>query len=430
MSQSVALFDTAKACIPGGVNSPVRAFRGVDSDHPLFIESGAGPYITAVGGRKYIDYVCSWGPLILGHAHPAVLERTIDALRRGASFGAPTPVEVQLAQKICGLMPSIEMVRFVSSGTEAAMSAIRLARGFTNREKIVKFSGCYHGHADSLLVAAGSGALTFGIPGSAGVPESTAQHTLVADYNDLAAVEALFDAYGDKIACVIVEPVAGNMNCVLPEPEFLAGLRKLCDQYGSLLVFDEVITGFRVALGGAQAHYQITPDLTVLGKIIGGGFPVGAFGGRADVMRYLAPLGPVYQAGTLSGNPVAMTCGLATLDVITQTPDFYMQLAAKTKRLAEGLKAAADHAGVPACVQYIGGMFGLFFTDQTILRHESDVKKCDVASFKRFFHAMLNAGIYLAPSAFEVGFMSIAHGDSEIDETIAVAERSFKSLIK
>jgi glutamate-1-semialdehyde 2,1-aminomutase len=426
MTNSKQLFEAAQNVIPGGVNSPVRAFRGVGGE-PLFIKNGYGAYLVDADGNEYIDYVCSWGPLIAGHAHPYILEKVKAALQDGLSFGAPTEIEVKLAQKVCELMPSIEMVRFVSSGTEAAMSAIRLARGYTRRDKMIKFAGCYHGHADSLLVAAGSGGLTLGIPDSAGVPESLAQHTLVADYNDLDSVKALFSKYGKEIACVIVEPVAGNMNCVLPMPGFLQGLRELCNQYDSVLIFDEVITGFRVGIGGAQAHYDVTPDLTILGKIIGGGFPVGAFGGRRDIMQTIAPLGPVYQAGTLSGNPVAMTGGLAQLELITQ-PDFYPQLTAQTQKLTQGLMERARSAGIPFLTASIGGMMGLFFTDAAQITSEADVKKCNVALFKRFFHAMLKEGVYLAPSAFEVGFVSSAHGDAEIHHTLQAAEKVFAGL--
>lgn len=426
MINSKQLFHLAQQYIPGGVNSPVRAFRGVEGG-PVFIERGKGAYLYDVDGREYIDYVCSWGPLIAGHANPYVIEKIEEALKKGFSYGAPTAVEVALAQKVCELMPNIEQVRFVSSGTEAAMSAIRLARGFTKRNKIIKFVGCYHGHADSLLVAAGSGGLTFGVPSSAGVPESIAHHTLVAEYNNLDEVAALFTKYGDDIACVIVEPVAGNMNLVLPAPDFLSGLRELCDQYESVLIFDEVITGFRVALGGAQTHFQVKPDLTILGKIIGGGFPAAAFGGRADIMASIAPLGPVYQAGTLSGNPIAMTAGLATLELIS-APGFYQALEAKTNALMQGLKKAAQAANVPLHVASIGSMFGFFFTTADKITTEKDVKACDIARFKQFFHAMLNAGIYLAPSAFEIGFVSAVHGQHEIDKTIAIAADVFMRL--
>ncbi|TAK78374.1 MAG: glutamate-1-semialdehyde-2,1-aminomutase [Gammaproteobacteria bacterium] len=428
MTNSKKLYDLAQQVIPAGVNSPVRAFRSVGSE-PVFIQRGHGPYVMDADGNEYIDYVCSWGPLIAGHAHPYIIEKVTAALHQGFSFGAPTEVEVKLAQKVCGLMPSIEMIRFVSSGTEAAMSAIRLARGFTKRDKIIKFAGCYHGHADSLLVSAGSGALTFGVPSSAGVPESIAQHTLVAEFNRLDEVASLFAAHGDDIAAVIVEPVAGNMNLVLPVPGFLQGLRELCDRYGSVLIFDEVITGFRVALGGAQARFEVKPDLTVLGKIIGGGFPAAAFGGRADIMRSIAPLGPVYQAGTLSGNPIAMTAGLATLELVT-APHFYETLTLRTQQLVQGLVTLAQAANIPLFAHHIGSMFGLFFTDADKIETESDVKRCDIMLFKRFFHGMLNEGIYLAPSAFEIGFVSATHTEQEIAKTLSAGEKVFATLLK
>ena len=411
MISSQSLFDAAKQVIPGGVSSPVRAFRGVGGD-PVFFKRGHGAYLVDVNGKEYVDYVGSWGPLIAGHAHPAVTAKVIEAVENGCSFGAPIEGEVQLAQKICELMPSMERVRFVNSGTEATMSAIRLARGYTGRDKIIKFSGCYHGHADSLLVAAGSGVLTLGIPSSAGVPQSFVEHTLVADYNNLEDVAALFAKYRDEIACIIVEPVAGNMNCVLPQPGFLQGLRDLCDEHQSVLIFDEVMTGFRVALGGAQARYGITPDLTTLGKVIGGGFPVGAFGGKREIMEMLAPLGPVYQAGTLSGNPVAMAAGLATLILISE-PGFHEQLSAKTQQLLRGLEERAAAAGVPLATVSVGGMFGIYFEEQ---------------QFQSFFHGMLDEGVYFAPSAYEAGFMSSAHGDGEIQFTLNAAEKIFSTM--
>lgn len=426
MTNSQQLFGTAQLYIPGGVNSPVRAFGGVGGK-PLFIKRGHGAYLVDVDDNEYIDYVCSWGPLILGHAHPEVIQQVTQALQMGLSFGAPTEVEVQLAQKICQLMPSIERVRFVSSGTEAAMSAIRLARGYTKRDKIIKFAGCYHGHADSLLVAAGSGALTLGVPSSAGVPNSIAEDTLVADYNHLQAVADLFKKYGNDIAGVIVEPVAGNMNCVLPIPGFLEGLRELCDHYGSLLIFDEVMTGFRVDIGGAQAYFGVTPDITVLGKVIGGGFPVGAFGGRAAIMETIAPLGPVYQAGTLSGNPVAMTCGLATLNCISQ-PGFYSVLNKHMQQLINGLNYYAQATAIPFHAYAIGSMFGMFFMHEREIKSEADVKCGDINAFKRFFHFMLAHGIYFAPSAFEAGFISSAHGEVEINKTLLAAEKVFAIL--
>ncbi|VVC76633.1 Glutamate-1-semialdehyde 2,1-aminomutase [Aquicella siphonis] len=428
MTNSKQLYDLALQYIPGGVNSPVRAFRGVGGV-PVFIQKGHGAYLVDADGNEYIDYVCSWGPLIAGHTHPYVIQKVTEALHNGLSFGAPTEVEVRLAMKVCQIMPSMEMIRFVNSGTEASMSAIRLARGYTQRSKIIKFAGCYHGHADSLLVAAGSGALTLGVPSSAGVPESIAQHTLVAEFNHLEEVAALFAKFGNDIACVIVEPVAGNMNCVLPVPGFLEGLRDLCSKHGSVLIFDEVMTGFRVGLGGAQACFGVKPDITVLGKVIGGGFPVGAFGGRADIMRTIAPLGPVYQAGTLSGNPVAMTGGLAMMELITQT-DFYPKLAEQTLKLTRGLAECARAAGVPFYANAIGSMFGIFFTDQDKIVSESDVKRCDVSLFKRFFHGMLDEGVYFAPSAFEAGFVSSAHGNAEIEKTLKAAEKVFATILE
>ncbi|OGT46451.1 MAG: glutamate-1-semialdehyde-2,1-aminomutase [Gammaproteobacteria bacterium RIFCSPHIGHO2_12_FULL_41_20] len=426
MNHSERLFSKAQRYIPGGVNSPVRAFRGVEGT-PLFIRSGKGAYITDVDGKHYVDYVGSWGPLIVGHAHPYVIKAVKKVITSGVSFGAPTEIEVKLAERICHLMPSIELIRFVNSGTEAVMSAIRLARGYTCRQKIIKFSACYHGHTDSMLVAAGSGGLTFGIPNSAGVPESVALHTLVAEYNCLDSVKALFEKVGDDVAAVIVEPVAGNMNCVLPKAGFLSGLRKLCDTYGSVLIFDEVITGFRVALGGAQTYYDVKPDITILGKIIGGGFPVGAFGGTKDIMECIAPLGPVYQAGTLSGNPVAMTAGLATLDLVSEA-GFYPRLEARLQILINGLGELAKQYGLPFFATQVVGMFGLYFTENDTVETEADVKTVDVALFKRFFHAMLKEGIYLAPSAFESGFISSVHGEKEINQTLQAAERVFRSL--
>lgn len=426
MHQSKQLFDLAKKIIPGGVNSPVRAFHGVDGS-PLFIKSGKGAYLFDEDENKYIDYVGSWGPLLLGHAHPIVIEKIIDALQSGLSFGAPTEIEIKLAQKICDLMPNIEMIRFVNSGTEAAMSAIRLARGFTGRNKIIKFSGCYHGHADCLLVASGSGALTLGVPNSAGIPADVAAHTLVAEYNHLEEVDAMFARYGEDIAAIIVEPVAANMNCILPKPGFLKGLRELCDKHNSLLIFDEVITGFRLGLKGAQGYFNIKPDLTILGKIIGGGFPVGAFGGREEIMRHIAPLGPVYQAGTLSGNPIAMTAGLATLDLIS-AENFYPRILKLNEELNRGLMAAAKNAGIPFHAVHIGCLFGLFFTKAKHIDSEGEVKRCDLSAFKHFFHKMLKKGIYFAPSAFEVGFLSSAHTEFEITKTVAAAEEVFTQM--
>ncbi len=427
MNLSEALFNQAEQVIPGGVNSPVRAFRGVGGK-PLFFQSAKGAHIVDVDGREYVDYVGSWGPMILGHAHPQVIEAVMQCMQQGLSFGAPTEIEIKLAKKVCQMMPSIDKIRMVSSGTEATMSAIRLARGFTGRDKIIKFAGCYHGHADFLLVAAGSGALTLGIPDSAGVPASFAQQTLIAEYNRLDTVSELFEKYQDEIAAIIVEPVAGNMNCVLPQPGFLEGLRELCDHYGSVLIFDEVMTGFRVALGGAQAHYHIKPDLTTLGKIIGGGMPAGAFGGRADIMDCIAPLGPVYQAGTLSGNPVAMTAGLTTLNMLTENTGFYNQLNTITEKLIEGLQDCAQRFHIPFQTNSLGGMFGFYFTDLPEIVTYADVKQTHVSRFKQFFHSMLNEGVYFAPSAFEAGFTSIAHTQHAINKTLEAAEKVFETL--
>ncbi|HET7921637.1 MAG TPA: glutamate-1-semialdehyde 2,1-aminomutase [Gammaproteobacteria bacterium] len=423
---SSKLFEEAQRYIPGGVNSPVRAFKGVGGE-PLFIARAEGAYLFDTDGRRYIDYVGSWGPMVAGHAHPQILQAVQDAARNGLSFGAPTEIETRLAQRICELMPSIERVRMVNSGTEATMSAIRLARGFTGRDRIVKFEGCYHGHSDSLLVKAGSGALTLGVPTSPGVPAALAEHTLTLPYNDSDAARQLFGKLGDSIACVIVEPVAGNMNCIPPAPGFLETLRELCTQHGSLLIFDEVMTGFRVALGGAQALYGIRPDLTTLGKIIGGGMPVGAFGGRRDIMQQLAPLGPVYQAGTLSGNPVAMAAGLATLDILS-APGFHARLEAATLRFTQGLRRAARTTGIAFTSNAVCGMFGLFFTDAESVGNYAQVTACNVTHFTKFFHGMLAEGVYLAPSAFEAGFLSGAHSDSDVDASIAAATRVFTRL--
>jgi glutamate-1-semialdehyde 2,1-aminomutase len=390
----------------------------------VFIDRASGAHVFGADGRSYIDYVGSWGPMIVGHAHPTVIRAVQERAALGLSFGAPTQIETQLARKICELMPSIELVRMVSSGTEATMSAIRLARGFTGRDKIVKFEGCYHGHSDSLLVKAGSGALTLGVPTSPGVPKELAAHTITLAYNDIAQVQQLFSDMGDEIACIIVEPVAGNMNCVPPVPGFLEALRAVCDQSRAVLIFDEVMTGFRVALGGAQSLYGVSPDLTTLGKIVGGGMPVGAFGGRREIMEKIAPLGPVYQAGTLSGNPVAMAAGLATLELICE-PGFHSRLAQKTKQLVDGLTQAARASGVPFSANQVCGMFGLFFTDKSPVRYFREVMACDAQRFNRFFHAMLEEGVYLAPSAYEAGFLSAAHSATEIDATIAAARRAF-----
>ncbi len=424
-THSETLFARAQLSIPGGVNSPVRAFRSVGGT-PRFITRAKGAYIWDADNTRYIDYIGSWGPAIVGHAHPMVLQAVHEAIEHGLSFGAPTEGEVIMAEEICKLMPSIEQVRLVSSGTEATMSALRLARGATNRDKIVKFEGCYHGHADSLLVKAGSGLLTFGNPTSAGVPEDFVKHTLVLDYNNIEQLETTFQKMGNDIACVIVEPIAGNMNLIRATPDFLQTLRRLCTQYGVILIFDEVMSGFRVALGGAQAIYGITPDLTALGKIIGGGLPVAAFGGRADIMKHLAPLGAVYQAGTLSGNPVTIAAGLSTLKII-QEPDFYTTLSKQTLKLVSGLTDAAKTAKIAFSADAIGGMFGIYFTEKIPTSYAS-VMQCDKQRFTTFFHAMLNAGIYLAPSAFEAGFVSAQHDDAIINATLAAAQQVFRSL--
>ncbi len=425
MKRSQKWFQRAQLVTPAGVNSPVRAFRSVGGTPP-FIQRGKGAQIWDADGRAYIDYVGSWGPLIVGHAHPDVVKAVQQAAERGLSFGAPTEQEVEMAELLCRLVPSIEQVRLVSSGTEATMSAIRLARGFTGRNKIVKFEGCYHGHADALLVKAGSGALTFGQPSSAGVPEATAADTLVLDYNNEIALERAFEREGASIAAVIVEPVAGNMNLVAPRPSFLELQRKLCTRHGAVLIFDEVMTGFRVALGGAQALSGVKPDLTTLGKVIGGGMPVGAFGGRRDIMQAIAPLGPVYQAGTLSGNPVAVAAGLATLKLI-QSPGFHDKLAASTRALCEGLIGCAQRSNLPFSAASVGGMFGVFFRE-TPPSSYAEVMQCDKEAFNRFFHAMLAEGIYLAPSAYEAGFVSSAHGATEITRTINAAGKVFGEM--
>ena len=421
--QSASLFDRACRSIPGGVNSPVRAFRSVGG-HPLFIKCAKGAHITDVDNRTYIDYVGSWGPMILGHNHPRVIDAVKKQADAGLSFGAPTAVEVAMAEKICALVPSIDSVRMTSSGTEAVMTAVRLARAATNRSIIVKFAGCYHGHMDALLTQAGSGALTLGLPDSPGIPESVTQHTLTVPFNDIAAVTQLFQQQGNKIAAVIVEPVAGNMNCILPQLGFLETLRALCTQYDALLIFDEVMSGFRVAVGGAQSLFQITPDLTTLGKIIGGGMPVGAVGGQREIMNLLAPEGPVYQAGTLSGNPVSMSAGLAVLDEITQ-PGFYQTLNDSTSFLVKGISDLAKHHRIPLLVQSCGGMFGIFFTDKTEVTNLEQSKQCDIKQFSYFFKAMLANGVYLAPSAYEAGFVSIAHSQSVIKDTLAAVQKSF-----
>jgi glutamate-1-semialdehyde 2,1-aminomutase len=425
MTRSQKLFQRAQLVIPAGVNSPVRAFRSVGGTPP-FIQRGRGAQLWDADGRAYVDYVGSWGPLIVGHAHPDVVDAARQAIERGLSFGAPTEQEVEMAETLCRLVPSLEQVRLTSSGTEATMSAIRLARGHTARSKIVKFEGCYHGHVDALLVKAGSGALTFGQPSSAGVPQPTAADTMVLEYNNASALEEAFEREGAEIAAAIVEPVAGNMNLVAPRPGFLESLRRLCTRHGAVLIFDEVMTGFRVALGGAQALYGVRPDLTTLGKVIGGGLPVGAFGGRRDLMQAIAPLGPVYQAGTLSGNPVAVAAGLATLKLV-QAAGFYDRLAATTRALCEGLARTAQECGVTFSAASVGGMFGIYFrgTPPTSL---AEVLQCDGEAFNRFFHAMLAAGVYLAPSAYEAGFVSSAHGEAEIGRTISAAKKAFESL--
>ncbi|MGE5155815.1 MAG: glutamate-1-semialdehyde 2,1-aminomutase [Bdellovibrio bacteriovorus] len=426
MTRSQQLFAAAQRHIPGGVNSPVRAFRGVGGD-PIFFERASGPHVYDADGKRYVDYVGSWGPMILGHAHPEVIAAVQERLHQGLSFGAPTELETRMADRVCELVPSMDLVRMVSSGTEATMSALRLARGFTGRDKIVKFEGCYHGHADSLLVKAGSGALTLGEPSSPGVPAALAELTLTLPYNDLDQVRDTFARLGDEIACIIVEPVAGNMNCIPPVPGFLEGLREVCDRYGSLLIFDEVMTGFRVALGGAQGLYGIRPDLTALGKIIGGGMPVGAFGGRREVMERIAPLGPVYQAGTLSGNPIAMTAGLKTLELIA-APGFYDRISTRTAQLVDGMMHQARQAGVPLTTNRVGGMFGLFFTDTPQVTNYEQATACNQAQFRAFFHAMLDLGVYLAPSAFEAGFVSITHGEPEIHATLDAAAEAFAKV--
>jgi glutamate-1-semialdehyde 2,1-aminomutase len=426
MSQSAELFAQAKHYIPGGVNSPVRSFSGVGGT-PVYFDHALGAYLYDSENKRYIDYVGSWGPMILGHAHPDVIDAVKQSAEKGLSFGAPTEIETTMAAKVCELLPSIELVRMVSSGTEATMSAIRLARGFTSRDKIVKFEGCYHGHSDSLLVKAGSGALTFGVPSSPGVPASVAADTITLTYNDSDAVRTLFAELGEKIACIIVEPVAGNMNCIPPAAGFLETLREVCDHYGSVLIFDEVMTGFRVDLHSAQGLYNVKPDLTTLGKIIGGGMPVGAFGGSRKIMEHLAPLGPVYQAGTLSGNPVAMAAGLKTLELISQA-GFHSELTRKTAELLSGLQQSADQAGIAFTTNQVGGMFGLFFSEEKQIRRFAQVMQCNKERFKRFFHGMLQHGVYLAPSAFEAGFVSAAHTTEDIQNTIDAATAVFKTL--
>jgi glutamate-1-semialdehyde 2,1-aminomutase len=426
MTRSHDLFVAAQQHIPGGVNSPVRAFKGVGGD-PVFFKRAQGPYVYDEDDNQYIDYVASWGPMIVGHAHPAVLEAVQTTMQNGLSFGAPTELETQMADKVCELVDSIDMVRMVSSGTEATMTALRLARGYTGRDKIVKFEGCYHGHSDSLLVKAGSGALTLGVPTSPGVPASLAEHTITLNFNDSEQVRKTFSEIGEQIAGVIVEPVAGNMNCVPPVPGFLETLREVCDEHGAVLIFDEVMTGFRVALGCAQKHFNITPDLTTLGKVIGGGMPVGAFGGKREIMEKIAPLGPVYQAGTLSGNPVAMAAGLKTLELISDD-NFFADLTAKTTTLVEGLKQRAQQQNIALTTNQAGAMFGFFFTEQQEISRFAQVSACDIERFQKFYHGMLGEGVYLAPSAYEAGFVSSSHSDDDITKTLDAAERVFARL--
>jgi glutamate-1-semialdehyde 2,1-aminomutase len=429
MQTSQTLFERAKQHIPGGVNSPVRAFKAVGGTPP-FITKADGPYLFDADGKRYIDYVLSWGPMVLGHNHPGIRQAVLDSVENGLSFGAPTEIEIVMAERVSQMVPSMEMLRMVNSGTEATMSAIRLARGFTKRDKILKFEGCYHGHADSLLVKAGSGALTFGVPSSPGVPADFAQHTLTVEYNNLESVKQAFEQHPDDIACIIVEPVAGNMNCIPPVDGFLSGLKAICERYGALLIFDEVMTGFRVAKGGAQEKYQITPDLTCLGKVIGGGMPVGAFGGRREIMEQLAPLGPVYQAGTLSGNPVAMAAGLASLTHIEQFVNLYPQLDKTAQDLAEGIKALADKHGVPMSVNYAGSMFGLFFTDIGRVTNYQQAINCNTEQFNLFYHGMLEQGVYLAPASYEAGFVSAQHTPEVIAETLRIADKVLANVAK
>ena len=426
MTRSHELFQSACQHIPGGVNSPVRAFKGVGGD-PVFFTRGEGACLYDADDKRYIDYVGSWGPMIAGHAHPEVIRAVQDMAANGLGFGAPTEIETRMADTLCRLLPSMDMVRMVNSGTEATMSAIRLARGFTGRDRIIKFEGCYHGHSDALLVKAGSGTLTLGVPTSPGVPADVAAHTTTLTYNDTAGIRKAFESIGGETAAIIVEPVAGNMNCVLPEPGFLESLRALCDDYGCVLIFDEVMTGFRVALGGAQAHYGVTPDLTTLGKVIGGGLPVGAFGGRRDIMEHIAPLGPVYQAGTLSGNPISLAAGLATLELAAKN-GFHEQLNAAAERLTGGLQSLADKAGVPFTTNQVGGMFGFFFSTEPAISRFEQVCRCDMQKFQQFYHGMLDAGVYLAPSAYETGFISSAHTDAIIDSTLECANKVFATL--
>lgn len=424
MNRSTTLFNEAKDFIPGGVNSPVRAFNGVGGD-PIFFDRGEGAYLYDVDGNKYIDYVGSWGPMILGHANPIIIDAVKAVLDKGLGFGAPTEIETSLAKKVCQIVPSIELVRMVSSGTEATMSAIRLARGFTGRDKILKFEGCYHGHSDSLLVKAGSGALTLGVPTSPGVPSDLAKHTLTLEYNNLEVVEDLFLEMGEEIGCIIVEPIAGNMNCIPPKEGFLEGLRKICDKYETVLIFDEVMTGFRVALGGAQEVYNVTPDLTALGKVIGGGLPVAAFGGRRDIMNQIAPIGPIYQAGTLSGNPLSMASGLAMLTALEEDKSFYKNLGRRAEYLVQGIISEAKARDIQMTSNCVGGMFGMFFSNEEKVTNFSQASSCNIELFKKFFQEMIKQGVYLAPSAYEAGFLSNAHTDEDLDKTISAASAAF-----
>jgi glutamate-1-semialdehyde 2,1-aminomutase len=426
VTKSQDLFDAAKTTIPGGVNSPVRAFKAVGGT-PVFMERAEGAFLYDVDGETYIDYIQSWGPMILGHSHPEVIEAVVTAARKGLTFGAPTEAETLLANRVCEIMPNMDMVRMVNSGTEATMSAIRLARGYTNRDKIIKFEGCYHGHSDSLLIKAGSGALTFGVPSSPGVPKVLAEHTITLTYNDIEGVKAAFAEIGDQVACVIVEPVAGNMNCIPPIPGFLETLREQCTAAGALLILDEVMTGFRISLSGAQGHYGIEADLTCLGKVIGGGMPVGAFGGKRKIMEQLAPMGPVYQAGTLAGNPVAMAAGLKTIELISE-PGFYEPIFAANEMLNKGLLELAKEAGIPMCTNYVGSMFGVFFTEEDSITNYSQVMACDTERFNKFFHGMLENGVYLAPASYEAGFISHAHTSAVIDQTLTAAKNVFAEL--
>jgi glutamate-1-semialdehyde 2,1-aminomutase len=426
MTTSEQLFETARHRIPGGVNSPVRAFKAVGGT-PIFIDHASGPYLFDVQGKRYIDYVLSWGPMLLGHAHPDVIATVTAQLQKGLSFGAPTEIETQLAEKVCSIMPGMDMIRMVNSGTEATMSAIRLARGYTKRDKIIKFEGCYHGHSDSLLIKAGSGALTMGVPSSPGVPAALAEHTVTLNYNDIEGVRAAFAEYGEQVACIIVEPVAGNMNCVPPVPGFLECLRECCDQSGAVLIIDEVMTGFRLGLQGAQGYYGVTADITCLGKVIGGGMPVAAFGGKRDIMEFVAPSGPVYQAGTLSGNPIAMAAGLCMMKHI-EKDGFYDPVFRATDMLVKGLVARATAAGIPMTSNHVGSMFGVFFTEEKHITNYQQVMACNTDRFNHFFHGMLTGGVYLAPAAYEAGFMSAAHSDAVIAETLDVAEHVFKTL--